>query len=401
MALQNILPTTDNCRYCLMCRHVCPVGHVTRLETLTPHGWGLTIASVQRGLLAWNDETVNVLYACADCGLCRANCITDQPLPDAIAAARAEVTALKLAPAIVYEIGEMLGLYENPYVKQKPAPVTGTGAVALFIGDDAAHRGPAGVHAARKLIQATGVTPVEIGIGRNNGCLASSLGFPDMARALAQATLDELRAIGAEKLLVLSPGDYFAFNQHLIERLGLAWPKEVELIELPNYLHGEYLAGKLTLNARPGTPAYAYVDPAHTVRVPENREGARALVKAALAAPPRELFWRGGRAHPAGSSALQFTQPALADQLTWARLEDVAKSGAQLAITEDPATLYQLNRHASRFNLQVQDLYELLAEQLYLTRLQVALFGTSGSARSVKRSVQLCKRLASLPSNQR
>ncbi len=43
----------------------------------------------------------------------------------------------------------------------------------------------------------------------------------------------------------------------------------------------------------------------------------------------------------------------------------------------------------------------LAANDVYLTRLQVALFGTSGSARSVKRSVQLCKRLASLPSNQR
>ena len=90
------LATTENCRYCLMCRHVCPVGHVTQLETLTPHGWGLTIASVRRGLLTWNDETVDVLYSCADCGLCRANCVTDQPLPDAIAAARAEVTAHSL-----------------------------------------------------------------------------------------------------------------------------------------------------------------------------------------------------------------------------------------------------------------------------------------------------------------
>ena len=199
------LPTIDNCRYCLMCRHVCPVGHVTRLETLTPHGWGLTIASVKRGLLTWNDETVNVLYACADCGLCQANCVTDQPLPDAIAAARAEVAVQQLAPAGVYEIEDMLKQFENPYIKQSPERVTGTGTVALFVGDDAAHRWPAGVSAARTLIQQTGVEVIEIGKGRNNGYLASSIGFPDTARALAQATLDELRATGARTLLVLSP----------------------------------------------------------------------------------------------------------------------------------------------------------------------------------------------------
>jgi Fe-S oxidoreductase len=360
----DVLPTTEYCRYCLMCRHVCPVGHVTRLETLTPHGWGLTIASVKRGLLAWDEETVNVLYSCADCGLCRANCATDQPLPDAIASARAEVTAQQLAPAIVYEIGEMLDQYENPYVKKTPEKVTGTGAVALFVGDEAAHLWSEGMIAARTLIQATGVTPIEVGIGRNNSYLASSLGFPDTARILAQATLDELRTSGARKLLVLSPGDYFAFNQHLIERLGLTWPEEVELIELTTYLHDLFSAGSLTFIPLETTTPYAYVDPAHAARVPAGRAAARAILKTVLPVPGRELFWRGERAHPAGATALQFTQPHIADDLTFAKLDDMVKSGAQVAITEDAGTLYQLNRHAGRFGVRIQGLYELLAEQL-------------------------------------
>jgi Fe-S oxidoreductase len=358
------VPTTENCRYCLMCRHVCPVGHVTRLETLTPHGWGLTIESVKRGLLTWNEESVNVLYSCADCGACRANCVTDQPLPDAIAAARAEVTAGQLAPAIVYEIGELLKQYENPYVKQAPEKVTATGAVALFVGDEAHYLSPEGMNAVRTLIQATGVMPVEIGIGRNNGYLASSLGFPDTARKLAQVTLDELRATGARKLLVLSPGDYFAFNQHLIERLGLAWPEEVELVELITYLNDHLKAGRLALTLLEDITSCAYVDPAHATRVPAGRSAARAILKTVLPIPARELFWRGERTHPVGSAALQFTQPHLADHLTFARLGDVVKSGAQVAITEDAATLYQLNRHAARFGVRIQGLYELLAASL-------------------------------------
>jgi len=358
------VPTTENCRYCLMCRHVCPVGHITRLETLTPHGWGLTIESVKRGLLTWNEESVNVLYSCADCGACRANCVTDQPLPDAIASARAEVAAGQLAPAIVYEIGDMLKQYENPYVKQTPKKVTATGAVALFVGDEAYHLSPVGLNAVRTLIQATGVKAVEIGIGRNNGYLASSLGFPETARKLAQATLDELRASGARKLLVLTPGDYFAFNQHLIERLGLTWPEEVELIELTSYLYDHFKAGRLTFTPLEDPTSYAYVDPAHTTRVPAGRAAARAILKAVLAIPARELFWRGERTHPAGSTALQFTQPHLADHLTFARLDDTVKSGARVAVTEDAGTLYQLNRHAARFGVRVQGWYELLATSL-------------------------------------
>src|SRR5688500_15608865 len=199
-----------------------------------------------------------------------------------MAAARAEVTAQHLAPAVVYEVGEMLEKYENPYVQQTPENVISTGAVALFVGDEALHRWPGAISAARTLIRATGVSAVEIGVGRNNGYLASSLGFPETARTLAKATLDELRVSGAGKLLVRSPGDYFAFNQHLVERLGLIWPEEVKLIELTSYLHDHFNAGRLTFTTLEDTTPYAYVDPAHAVRVPASRAAAPAILNAVL-----------------------------------------------------------------------------------------------------------------------
>jgi Fe-S oxidoreductase len=76
------------------------------------------------------------------------------------------------------------------------------------------------------------------------------------------------------------------------------------------------------------------------------------------------MFWREGRAHPCGNTALQFTQPAISDQLTQARLADAANVGALRIITEDPGCLAQLNRHAPQFGLQVEGLYEFLANQL-------------------------------------
>ena len=177
MAIENLalaIATTDNCRYCLMCRHVCPVGHVTLLETLTPHGWGLLIASERRGLIAWNASSVEKLFSCADCGACRAHCVTDQPLPNAIAAARAEVIARNLAPATVVAAGEALAQWGNPYKPIKPQPATGTGEVALFVGDEAAYLWPEVLPAVLKLLAATGVTPVLSGAGRNNGYLPTS-----------------------------------------------------------------------------------------------------------------------------------------------------------------------------------------------------------------------------------
>ena len=364
MQLTNPSAATDNCRYCLMCRHVCPVGHVTHLESLTPHGWGLTIASVQRGLLTWNTETVGALYHCADCGACRANCVTDQPLPDAIAAARATVTAEGLAPASVYRVGELLATWDNPYGQAAPAPATVRGEVALFVGDDAYFARPGLVDAVVKLLAAAGIEPVLVGCGRNNGYLASSLGFPETARTLAQATLNEVAATGARRLLVLTPGDLFTFRQLYDERLGIAWPAEVALVDAVTLLAELLDAGKLAFQRLAESEPYAYLDPTHTVRVPERTDAPRRLLAAVLPGAARELFWRRERTHPTGATALQYTLPHMAMLLASARLEDAHKSGARLLVTEAAGDLALLERLAPRLGLRMQGLYELLAAQL-------------------------------------
>jgi Fe-S oxidoreductase len=364
MPTDTVIATTDNCRYCLMCRHVCPVGHVTRLETLTPHGWGLTIASVRRGLLRWEEATITALYQCADCGTCRAHCVTDQPLPEAIAEARAEVVAAGLAPVAVLDVAAKLATFGNPYVEQAPAPPLGEGPVALFVGDEVAYRWPAALDAALKLLAALDIRPALIGRGRNNGYLASSLGFPDLARRLAQATLDELSAVGAHRLLVLSPGDYFAFHRLHEERLGLNRPRRLEVIEVVALLARSLDMGDLAFHQAETDLPYAYLDPTHTVRVDGRWEAPRRLLAAVLPGPRRELFWRRERTHPTGSTALQFTQPELAAMLTTARLEDARRAGVRLLVTEAAGDLAVLTPLAAQFGLDVGGLYELLARHL-------------------------------------
>lgn len=364
MPTDTVIATTDNCRYCLMCRHVCPVGHVTRLETLTPHGWGLTIASVRRGLLHWDEATVTALYQCADCGTCRAHCVTDQPLPEAIAEARAEVAAAGLAPAAALAVAERLAAFGNPYVAQAPEPPLGEGPVALFVGDEVAHRWPAALEAALKLLAVLDIRPALIGRGRNNGYLASSLGFPDLARRLAEATLAELTAVGAHRLLVLSPGDYYAFHRLHDERLGLTRPRHLEVTEVVNLLARALEMGDLSFRQAAPDGPYAYLDPTHTVRVDGRWDAPRRLLEAVLPNPPRELFWRRERTHPTGSTALQFTQPDLAALLTTARLEDAQRAGVRLLVTEAAGDLAVLAPLAPRFGLAVRGLYELLADHL-------------------------------------
>ncbi len=364
MISEYLIETVENCRYCLMCRHTCPVGHVTHVESLTPHGWGLLIASTRRGLATWNDETIDVLYKCSDCGNCHTHCVTEQPLPEAIAAARAEVVRLGQAPAVVNDLEKALREWGNPYVEQSPQPVNGTGETALYVGDEARYLWPSALDAALMLLKAVDVEPVLIGDGLSNGYLASSLGLPDTARDLVRSNLADLQASEANRLLVLSAGDYYAFH-HLIEwRLEMKPQTEAELQEVSSLLAEHLAGGSLELRAASDVRPYAYIDPTHANRVPGHYEAPRALLDAVWPGGRRELFWREHRTHPAGNVALAFTQPELAEELTRARLEDAVRAGAQAVVTSDPGTLYHLNRFAADYDLEVRGLFELLAEQL-------------------------------------
>ncbi len=75
--IDNAIATLENCRFCLMCRHVAPVGMVTNQEALTPHGMALLVTSQPRGLVAWNAETVGIVFSEVDGGNSRAHCATD------------------------------------------------------------------------------------------------------------------------------------------------------------------------------------------------------------------------------------------------------------------------------------------------------------------------------------
>jgi Fe-S oxidoreductase len=337
---------------------------VTKLETLTPHGWALTIASVQRDLLTWNSETVAALYHCADCGTCRAHCVTDQPLPDAIAAARAQVVARGLAPQKAYVLAETLKKWGNAYGQPLPERAPAQGEIALFVGDDAHFGRPAAVEAALALLTTAGVTPVVVGRGRNSGYLPSSLGFPDTARSLAQANLDEISASKCRQLLTLTPGDCHTLGQLYQDRLGLALPDGVVVEEVTAFLDAQAQEGRLGFARLPDEASYAYLDPTHAVRIPGRAAGPRRLLAQIMASPARELFWSRERAHPSGSTALQYTMPHLAMMLANARLEDARNVGAELVVNEAPGDLALLERLAPRHGVRVVGLFELLAQQV-------------------------------------
>ncbi len=359
---QGVIATTEGCRYCLMCRHVCPVTRVTYNEATSPHGWALEIASVRRGLLDWNAETTDRLYQCADCGLCRSFCVTDQPLPDAIVAARAEVVAAGRAPASVAEIDAALRRWGNAYGVAAPSPAaTEWGDTALLVGSTAFHREWESVHAARRLLERAGLEHALAAVGRSSGYLAYTLGLHDTARQLARATIEELEHLGCRRLVVLAPQHAHTLK-HVYPLLGVALPERIAVVELTELLGAQLDERRLKFLQT--DVQLAYHDACQTPRIDGRWRAPRRLLAALTTQPLHEGFWREKRATPCGASGgLPWTQPALAAGLARAALADATRAGARLIVTDAPACLAHLRAHAAP-GVEVRGLYELLAEQM-------------------------------------
>jgi Fe-S oxidoreductase len=356
--------TLESCRFCLMCRHIDPVSHVTFNEALTPHGIALTATSQKRGLVQWNEESVNVLYSDVDGGNARAHCVTSKPFSEGVAAVKADIATKGLAPRGVYEVHKRLLEYYSPYGQARLEPNKQKGDVALFMGDEAHYLWPTAIDAALKLLKALGLKPVVVGRGHSNGFFASSLGFPELAEAQAKAVVDEIQGSSAKQVITLSVGDTFTLTQLYSERLGISLPKAIQITDVLSLLAHALAKKKISFRASKEKSSYAYVDPTHAVRVPSRFDAPRTLLKTVLSSEAKELFWRRDRAHPVGSTAVQFTNPELAEKLTRARLEDAKGTGASVVYCEDPATLYHLSNYAKEYKLEVKGMYEFLASQL-------------------------------------
>ena len=262
-------PTTDSCRYCWMCRHVCPTGFVTQARDA--HAARLRAAHRQRRRAAsatWNADTIDALYHCADCGCCESHCATHQPLPEAIVGARASLAAAGLAPGRrrptcrrASSAGAASTAIPDRGRRRRPARSACSSAMPCRRGRRAAStrrsacwRGPAS-------------TAVVVGAGQSTGLVASALGFVDTAKTLAAAVLADVAASGCRQLLVLGPGDRFAFDRAYASRLGVTWPEGVRVREATAALAEAHASGTLRFQPPPDSVPWAYQEPDHAVRV--------------------------------------------------------------------------------------------------------------------------------------
>lgn len=133
----------DACRFCWMCRHICPVAGATGSEAWTPRARGLMISMIERGT-EFDKDIAEAMYHCTLCDACANDCVTGYKPSEYTREARMRAVVEDLAPAAVIkmidtisECGNIFGLSAMGKLFEKAGKLPEKAEVLLFIGQTA------------------------------------------------------------------------------------------------------------------------------------------------------------------------------------------------------------------------------------------------------------------------
>ncbi len=157
---EKALKIIDSCRFCWMCRHVCPVGNATGLERNTSRARALGASLVVRGAEKI-DEIIDNIYECTLCGACTNNCVTGWDPKVFIRELKTQAILEGVIPEYVEKLIEKYNEFGNVYGKTNCKCLNDLGAKSdtlFFAGVDATINAPETVKQAIQLLNKGGVT---------------------------------------------------------------------------------------------------------------------------------------------------------------------------------------------------------------------------------------------------
>lgn len=356
MFTDKALKHANACRFCWMCRHLCPVGLQTGREVNTPRAKGLLISLDERGH-TMDRDTAQIMYECTLCGSCTNACATGFDPPLFIREARSRALAEDLAPVAVTEIVDRA--LETGTVFESTSSLSfgdrpGTAKVLLYLGETARHRTPQMAEAAVSLLEKAGITFTVLNQEPASGqMLGDLIGYVDEVRQAAQVCAEALDAVQSDTVVVLDSYD-LAFMLHQLPEWGIR--PRAQLVGATSYLRGLVEEGRLT----PGDARMSatYHDATPDARDLNNHESPRALLSK-MGVEVHEMFLNRRMAKCCGSEVFRLYAPQLAKLTAEGRWDDAHRQGAHTMIVSNPQS-FDVLQAAIPEGDRLLDLYTLL-----------------------------------------
>ena len=346
----------DACRFCWMCRHLCPVQLATGKETNTPRAKGLLVSMFNRGL-PMDKGAGEMMYECLLCNACTDDCVTGFEPPVFIREARmkavSEGVAPKYATALMDTLLETGNIYGQKTVKATLEGIPETGEVLLWLGATARYATPAVANAVISLLTKAGVPFAVLQDEPASGYQLGDLtGYIEDVRAQAKLAGAAIAKTGAKKLVVLDSYDATLFL-HEYKEWGIDLPETVTATAFA----GELIkAGKLT--PRKEALTVTYHDGSRLARDLEEHQPARDIL-VAMGCEVVEMFQNRRLAKCCGSALMGRYLPKVYRQVAQNRWEDATRTGAKTLVAACPQSTEALAATVPE-GYAYQDLFTML-----------------------------------------
>ncbi len=322
----------NKCRFCWMCRHLCPVQLVSGKEVNTPRAKGLLLSMIERGA-EFDKDTAAVMYECLLCDACTNDCATGYNPPLFIREARTEAMVLDLVPESVQKVLDKIEETGNIYGEEKPSCAKETGKeVLLYVGATAAIKAPEMVKAYMALLDRAGVGYTVLADEPESGLMLGDLmGYVDEVQEEARVLSEKINAVGAAAVVVMDSYD----GQIMAEKYP-EWGVEIQapVKTAAAYVAELLKAGKLTVNETAKGIA-AYHDDDRMARYYKDYESGRAIAKA-CGYETVEMFNHFDLAKSAGTSVAKAYMPEIVSGVAAGRWDDLKRTEAKVMLTVSP-----------------------------------------------------------------
>lgn len=248
---ENSKKHVDACRFCWMCRHICPIGNATGLERNTSRARALGLSLVNRESFGLS-EVIDNVYECACCGACVKECVTGWDPVMFTKEARLDAAMEGVLPEYInvlvdncMETGNAYGITEvDKNLAEAIANHTDKKDIVLFLGVDARYRVP---EAAIKAIKVLEKTDVEFTVLADEPASGAQLEYLISAanETKEQMTVCANALNGFAKVVVYDPQDAKVMKREYKE-----WGVELdaEVVTFTTYLAELLESGRLVAN---------------------------------------------------------------------------------------------------------------------------------------------------------
>ncbi|MFD9945162.1 (Fe-S)-binding protein [Nonomuraea sp. NPDC059023] len=364
------------------CREVCPVMQVTRNESWSPTAFHANVVAMEKGELEISEVAADYVN-CTGCGACELRCPNSLFTGDFYRFRTRTVDLVKAARALAVSQDvhqDAWRRWNTETDERSHEPVTEAagqervrdwaeglelaigGETILFVDCEAAFHRTSVPRAVARMLNLAGY---KFGLMNEQWCCggpAAEMGYEEQARRFARHNLDDWRASGVRRVLVLDPHDYITFTEDYPKYFGDDY--DIEIVLVVELLAELVREGRLTPHV-PVERSVTYHDPCRLNKRKgvwrEPRELLRAIPGLTFTDVDRVTQWSYCSG---GGGGLPIEKPELTARISASRIDKAAELGVDTLVSACPWSERPLSEAGRARSIDVVDLFELLALSL-------------------------------------